>query len=213
MSPEELDSQIRKMVLQKTEYERKLQDYNERLTIILSHQKTLVCALTPYECFAKYPTNQSYNREAKPRMIGSKIPFYLIDIGAIPNGMVDGFYSAGIIYPVGYRILRKYKKHIMSKSPHNEIFYTTVILSELGSKYYVISDDENNVCAGINAFSEFSSLFLDELPFHDIEDWLGLREEEVVRSIQELSGYTEFVSCMEKGTKSEEYLNRFLSQP
>ncbi|KAI5173459.1 hypothetical protein PAEPH01_1995 [Pancytospora epiphaga] len=158
--------------------EEKLNELASHLMNLEAHRRTLVSCLAGTEQSTDRPSPIPSNGSADVIESRDISEFYVLNLGVVIPPSTKG----QLIFmrcPNGYRTIRKFTRHHSSLSSHREIFYTTTAL--LGKKgwHYIIKDDENNVCEGANAFLEFRKWFGGDLPFRNIEEWLGLYNPEI----------------------------------
>lgn len=208
MSDEELGKMIRVAFRRKDELEKSKEKIREKYSIVDSHLKTLISALSSPDCPMHTPSQISLDATFEPVFVKDKKPFYLMNIGTLPSKNQLQFYISGVVYPVNYKILRKFKKNLFSKSIQNEVFYTTTVSQRGESKYYKITDDEGNSWTDLNAFSEFSNSFNGAFLFQSMEEWLGLENQDIQKRIALLNGYEDLMKHAKSGGVLESYFTR-----
>lgn len=179
------DAKIEGVLKIKADTENRIKRQVIKLMQLEAHKKTLVTTLVDSRISTNYPVaiKSAYNSGIYE--IEGVHPIYILNLGSAVGGTYDDQADA-VRCPVDYKILRRFRRHLASKSSKEEIFYTSFVFHKNGHRYFVIKDDENNMCKGADAFAEFQSWFDTPIPFRDIEDWLGLYNPDIQSLIARL---------------------------
>lgn len=174
-----MDKELEEGLATRQRLEEKLKQLKLRLTELNAHKNTLIMALTNNETTLDFPSYIEYNSHPKLIKIDDALPFYIFNLGKPTGTPFSGLDSKDTSYPINYKILRKYKKSILSKSSSDEVFYTTTILKKNENFTVLIKDDENNIWKGQEAFNDFAKSFSEPIIFKNMTEWLGLNNESV----------------------------------
>ena len=167
----ELEPRIETECRNKAEYDEILEKQTDLLAKLKAHMKTMVTALAGHTVSMTHPVPLDYSPAGGPIVIDCRYPIYILNIGVTRGDQAMS----------GYKVMRKFWRHIESKSEREEIMYTTIVLGGIGQRYYIIRDDDNNMWKGANAFDMFRRSFSVHIPFTSIDDWLGLGYPEIRR--------------------------------
>lgn len=183
---ETFEEKIENLLKNRIEIEATLKTQHTKISQLNAHKMTLTTALTAHTLSNDYPVVMKYSLDTNPIEVEGKYPFYVLNLGFICESSASGS-DGGIMYPCDYKVIRVFSTHRRSNSSRREILYTSSIISKGGERYYLIRDDENNMCKGKNAFELFKGWFDFELPFESIEEWLGLTHPTVLEHITQPS--------------------------
>ena len=151
----------------------------EQLRGLEAHRKTLVWALAGHRTSYAAPAPLPLGPGAAPLAVPDKYPFYVLSFGDFsPRGEL-----ASALIPHGYKVVRRFPRHLASSSPYPEIFYTTVLLNKSDNMYLIIKDDENNIWKGFAAFEHFRQAFGVVLPVRTAVEWLGLDRPQIKKRL------------------------------
>lgn len=188
-SADDVENRLEELLKCKQAAEHRVQEMDGRLENLAIHKWALVSCLTSGEQSDEcpFPIPASGKGAIRSRDITL---IYVLNLGISASSNASDPFST-VRCPNGYRVIRKFVKHRNSRSPHGEIFYTTTAMLRKKGWYYVIKDDENNICNGYGAFGEFRKWFDDPLPFRSVEEWLGLYSHEIWSRIAAVHGPVE----------------------
>lgn len=174
-----IDRLLEEKILALEELHKKIKMLKEKSNSLSAHKYTLVSMLRERKISAHYPIYPSISNGSikYPIKVEGDHPFFILNIGSSKLDSKAFFPSHS--YLTNYKIMRPYKRNIKSNLQRDVILYSTTVFINNGFPFYMIQDEENNVWKGPNAFEEFSKYFSCELPFKNIEEWLGLDNEAV----------------------------------
>ncbi len=171
--------EIEDLLTERKNKEALIEKQEKKLMELKSHKRTIVSALCGNKTFYFYPRGIKYGKQEECIYINDEFPFYILNIGEIVD-LGDGNY-----YRNNYKMVRKFVAHKNSRSSHPNIFYTTsVMIKNNNEKWFIITDDENNLIHGRDIFQSFKGWFDFELPFNTIEDWLGFTSDNFYSKIR-----------------------------
>lgn len=174
------DTEIQHALETRQQLGARLAEQREKLMQLEAHKKTLLSALVKPKICHSYPAPIKMPSKHSVIEVPGTYPLYVLNPGLL---VADPDPCTGIAYPIGYTVLRRFAKHRKSSTERAETFYTSMIVSKGGRRFYIIKDDENNVCRGANAFEDFAAWFGHPIPFRNVEEWLGLNKKEVQQQV------------------------------
>lgn len=196
----EYASQLNAYISRYVEIKKKTEDKRKELSG-LKHRRDALLDLLVYLRGQASPSSEGGEEDAFPLILGkAHSKFTVLSTGILPPEECFSFYNSNYIYPVGYKIKRKYSAPIRANP---KLLYHCQIRDLNGECIFEIRSSSGQVWSGEKekVWAEFSSSF-EKMGFPDIESFFGLNHETVQRIIEDLGDISALSSYLPLKTRS-----------